>query len=155
MNKVLAFFKTHKIFTGILILFLLVWFCYSPPIKPTNPSNPLFVESWFRIRDYSGTALQRTLPKLFPMGTPKAYVDLMLVERGGASATDQTMFVHGKYAYIYQPISLWFTPDAWRIDVYYSPDNKVEALNFGHEFIVNERYKPQDAVKNNDGVKIK
>ena len=59
-----------------------------PPWKETDPTNPGFNAEKFEYEDYSygnlDKDLQPVLLKMFPQGTPKTYVDSILLERGGA-----------------------------------------------------------------------
>jgi hypothetical protein len=150
MSKTTQWFKKHKIITSVLVFTLLWYVWFHPPFKSTDPASPMFVESLFRLRDYDHVRsfdiekLKRDLPILFPVGTPKEYVDLMLVDRGGANVANQTEYTFGKYSYSYQPISFWFTPDAWFVTVYYDENNKVAAIAIGNDFIVGDNYKPVD-----------
>jgi hypothetical protein len=150
MIKAAEWFKKHKIITSLLAFIFLWYVWFHPPFKSTDPASPMFVESLFRLRDYDHVRsfdidkLKKDLSILFPVGTPKEYVDLMLIDRGGAYIVDQREYTHGKYRYKYQSISLWATPDAWIIDIYYDQNNKVEAIGFGTDFIVGKGYHPKD-----------
>lgn len=145
MNKIITWIKQHKKMTALIVILLLPVIIIYKPYKATNPSNPLFVESWFRLSDYGlfrQAALEDALKDLFPAGTPIEYVDKMLVEYGGAEKIDNTDFLPGYYRYRYKPWYLMTTPDDMWINVYCDKDNKVEAVllwgkpvsgNYDHE----------------------
>lgn len=141
-----AWIKQHKILSAFLVILLLSYFWYAPPFKVTDPSNPLFVESWFRLRDYgSAQGVQelrdKVLPKLFPEGTAKEYVDLMMVTRGGAHIIDQSMYDEGAYVYRFKPLYLFLTPDDFNIHFYFQ-DDKVRAIHFAGKMTVGDGYRP-------------
>ena len=133
MNKLFFWVKSHKAITVLAVAILLPLIIIYKPYKPTNPSNPLFVESWFRLNDYGlfrFDALKHALKVLFPVGTPKEYVDKMLVEYGGAERTDQARYDREKnwFVYWYKPFYLKLTPDQLMVDVYYDENDKVKIL---------------------------
>jgi hypothetical protein len=148
MNKITTFLKRYKktsIFFGILFVFYLG---YAMPFKATDPNSPLFIESLFRLRDYGRGAgvvelRDKVLPKLFPVGTSKEYVDLMLVDRGGADILDKTHFAVGMYTYTYKPLFLMLTPDAFNIKIFYNQTYKVNGIHFGGKMIVGKNFKAQ------------
>jgi hypothetical protein len=87
-NKIWNWVKAHKFITVLVIILLTPFVVIYKPYKVTDPSNPLFVEAWFRVTDYRPfheDDLKDALRDLFPVGTPKAYVDKMLVDRAGMS----------------------------------------------------------------------
>lgn len=56
------------------------------PFKVTDPLNPAFNPDRFSFRDYSGREeLMVVYRALFPIGTPKAEVDRVLMKAGGAT----------------------------------------------------------------------
>lgn len=135
LNKISQWADRHKFLSYFLIIvFVFVLFIFKP-LKPTNPSNPLFIESWFRIHDYDFNygGLKHALKKLFPVGTSKEYVDLMLVEHGKLETVDNTSSIPGFFGYYYRPFRLTYDP--WRIDVYYDEKMKLEAILLNRELI--------------------
>lgn len=148
MNKFITWIKQHKILSAFLIVLLLGYLWYSPPFKATDPLSPMFSESWFRMRDYAsekGTRELRdkVLPKLFPVGTPKEYVDKILVTYGGARLDDHTNVIEGMYIYRYTPLYLMLTPDSFMIRVYYDQNNKVKSIRFAGEVVNGHGYEPK------------
>jgi hypothetical protein len=150
MNKIATFLKRYKktsIFFGILFI---SYMAYAMPFKATDPSSPLFIESLFRLRDYGSDAgavelRDKVLPKLFPVGTSKEYVDLMLVDRGGAKEDNHTTIFQGAYFYRFSPFYLIPTPDSFIIRVYYDQNNKVAAVHFAGKYASGNGYKPKAA----------
>lgn len=151
LSKITQWADRHKFLSYFLIIiFVFVLFIFKP-LKPTNPSNPLFIESWFRVSDYNFNygGLKHALKILFPVGTPKDYVDLMLVERGNLETIDNTSTTPGFFGYYYRPFRLTYDP--WRIDVYYNEDMKLDGILLNREVIngdmaiIEKRH--QDAVK--------
>ncbi|THU41878.1 hypothetical protein FAM09_07195 [Niastella caeni] len=148
MNKVSSWVQQHKVLSTILALVFVSYLWYDMPFKATDPASPYFIESLFRMRDYGsasgvGQLRDNVLPKLFPVGTPKDYVDLMLVDRGGAHIIDITQYNIGGYIYSYKPVQLTFTPDDLNIRIYYDKNMKVEAVNFYGRTVVGKGYKPK------------
>lgn len=127
---------------------LIFYIGYAMPFKATDPNSPFFSEQLFRLRDYGkGEGVvelrDKVLPKLFPVGTSKEYVDLMLVNRGGAEGDNHTTEYEGYYIYRFLPLYLILTPDAYNIRVYYDKNNKVEAIHFARALVVGSDYKPK------------
>lgn len=146
MNKLLLWVNTHKVLSAILTLVLVSYLWYDMPFKATDPASPFFVESLFRLRDYPpGSKVEelrdKVLPELFPVGTAKKYVDLMLIERGGAHIIDQTQYSVGRYVYSYTHIRMALTPDAYNIRVIYDKDGKVQVVNFAGKTVVGKNHK--------------
>lgn len=82
-------------FFGFLILmpFLFSLTACSNPFKVTDPTDPRFDPDKFSFRDYNGR--HETIDafrKLFPPGTPKGFVDRVLVEAGGANPIQSKTF---------------------------------------------------------------
>lgn len=71
------------VLTCLIVLSFVSYFILYPPNKVIDPTQPGFSEENFRLRDYDDLSLAHALKVLFPKGTPKEYVDLMLVKRGG------------------------------------------------------------------------
>lgn len=126
----------------LIIVSLVSYFILYPPNKVIDPSQPSFSEEKFRLRDYNGASLAHALKVLFPKGTPKEYVDLMLVKRGGAGMANQESIERGRFLYGYKPLRAFLVPYSWRIIVYYNNDGKLESLRFGH-YILDKDYKPR------------
>ncbi len=151
MQKVKTWVRNNRkksLFLAIIFGFYL-W--YDMPLVSKDPTSPFFVESLFRMRHYNGNdgALvlrDKVLPKLFPVGTPKEYVDYILVEKGGGHIIPSQAFI-GMFTYRYMPLYLLLTPDQFDIRVYYNPQNKVEAIIFGWKRVVGSGYKPQPTRK--------
>lgn len=128
MNKIDAWITKHKFLSIVVGLLLVpVIFIYKP-YKATNPSNPLFVESWFDLNDYQFQQkdLSKALQKLLPVGTSKERVDLIIVKYGGADVIDNTTTTPGFFGYTFKPYGLSYDP--LRIDVYYDNHNKLDVL---------------------------
>ena len=73
------------------------------PLKVTNPSDPKFDIKKFSFSDYkTSDELRDVFSKIFAPDTPKAYVDQVLVEFGGAeiSTAYEALETFPKYIYI-------------------------------------------------------
>ena len=58
-----------------------------PLLKITDPTSPLFNPNRFRFNDYTGREDKvDAFRKMFSVGTPKEFVDQVLVEAGGAKS---------------------------------------------------------------------
>ena len=69
----------------IVSLCMLATTACSDPFKVTDPSDPKFNPDKFKFEDYPGIPLMTdALKKLFPVGTPKEFVEKILVDVGGA-----------------------------------------------------------------------
>jgi hypothetical protein len=137
MNKFPLWIKPSKAVIAFFIILSLPFIIIYRPYKATNPENPLFIESWFRLSDYDfrPEQLQHALKVLLPVGKSKDYVDLMLSKRGGAEIIDSTKYRKGFYAYGFKPTMLFLTPDSWYIDVYYDKNDKIAVILFNRELI--------------------
>lgn len=84
MVKKLA--KKQIIILAILIAVIGIVMSIANPFKVTDPSDPRFNPDKFRFSDYSydDDSLRDAFRKLFPIGTPKEYVDRVLVDAGNA-----------------------------------------------------------------------
>jgi hypothetical protein len=73
----------------VMSLMMLTTTACSNPFKVTDPSDPKFNPDKFRFEDYPGIPqMTEALKKLFPVGTPKEFVERVLVKAGGAEAKD-------------------------------------------------------------------
>src|SRR5579872_6782102 len=70
-----------------VLLVLILGFDLMTPFEPKAPPLAQVTPDTFRFENYGrqGTSLKRALEKLFPTGTPKQYVDSILVQRAGAA----------------------------------------------------------------------
>lgn len=116
--------------------------------KAADPTDKNIIASNFRWRHYTSNdgihELQNTVfPELFPVGTPKSYVDKILSEQGGADIIDQTNDAFGAYAYKYKPLNMMLTPDSLFAIVYYDKNAMVESIWFAGKNVVGPKnYKP-------------
>jgi|GEM_PF-4135758 len=146
MDKLISCIKQHKA-VAIIIVVALGYLWYAMPFKATDPSSPFFSESLFRMRDYASNEgiheLQtKVFPKLFPVGTPKSYVDKILSHYGGADIVDDTNDAFGAYTYVYKSLGMMLTPDSIFVTVYYDKNARVEAIWFGKMVVGPTNYKP-------------
>jgi hypothetical protein len=147
MNKLNQWIDKHRFLSIIIGLSLLPFIVIYKPYKATNPSNPLFVESWFDINDYQfqQAKLGNALKKLLPVGTSKKRVDQILVNYGGTNIMDNRSTAPGFFGYTFQPWGLSYDP--LRIDAYYNEQDKLDVLLLnrvvlnGDFEIVRKRYK--------------
>lgn len=129
----------------LLFLAAFIWYgvlAYPVPWKVIDPTDPRFDPLEFRFSDYSPSYLLEVQPCLFPAGTPKSYVDHILVEIGGASVKKDDLRKHPEY---YHPNMYKYTYSRFRdrlrhayfsmlsdklyIRVRYDSENKVEPYN--------------------------
>lgn len=159
-NKIIGFFKglfshirrcrgVYSFLSGALstlfFLWAFVWYgvlAYPVPWKVTEPTDPRFDPLAFRFSDYSPSYLPEVQPCLFPAGTPKSYVDHILVEIGGASVKKDAFLPSyershpNMYTYTYSRFRdrlrhAYFSmlSDKHSIEVRYDSANKVEPYN--------------------------
>jgi hypothetical protein len=58
---------------------------FGNPLKVTDPADPRFNPDKFCFCDYAaGSGMREAFKKLFPVGTPKEFVDRVLINAGGA-----------------------------------------------------------------------
>lgn len=77
-------------FSNLFFLFLGVFLLAAcNPFKVTDPSDPHFDPMKFSFRDnlFDREAKMDAFRKLFPIGTPKEFVDEVLIEAGGATSS--------------------------------------------------------------------
>lgn len=82
--------KLWLVLLAIVIAVGAYWFWYEAPFKVKDPSDPRFNPDKFAYRDYYDEGEMRISEAykiLFPRGTPKAFVDRVLVQAGGASVS--------------------------------------------------------------------
>lgn len=160
-NKISGFFKglfshirrcrgIYSFLSGALstLLFLaaFLWYgilAYPVPWKVIDPTDPRFDPLEFRFSDYdSPSYLSEVQPCLFPAGTPKSYVDHILVEIGGASVKKDELpqsheYYHpNMYTYTYSNLRdrlrhflFSLMSDDGYMEVRYDSENKVEPYN--------------------------
>lgn len=78
--------KIQIIIVTLLIVVAGTAMCVANPFKVTDPSKPGFNPDRFSFSDYTGN--EETIEffrKLFPVGTPKEFVDRVLMDAGDAS----------------------------------------------------------------------
>lgn len=96
--------------------------------KIRDPYHPWFNPDKFQFEDYtmSYCTRQDVLAKLFPVGTPKQFVDRVLVKAGGATSTASTQ-IKNKYNYFkdLSSGSLLFMSATWNVAVEYDETEKV------------------------------
>lgn len=101
--------------------------------KIKDPYHPWFEPDQFRFEDYTGSRcmMKEAMAKLFPPGTPKAFVDRVLVSAGGAHANPNSN-QKNKFNYIYdvKPGPLVFMSHTWNIGISFDQDNKVFDIRF-------------------------
>lgn len=80
--------KNNKIISLlVLVVFLGIggWVVMANPLKVTDPNDPRFDPMEFRFENYTDdSSLRVALKKVFPVGTDHAYVDEVLIQKGGA-----------------------------------------------------------------------
>lgn len=83
--------------TKLLMAFILCTACiailaflalFGNPLKVTDPADPCFNPERFSFWDYpmGGGDKREVFAALFPVGTPKSYVDHVLIDVGGANS---------------------------------------------------------------------
>ena len=121
----------------LLLGMTLMMFIASNPFKVTDPGDPKFDPVEFKLEDYNTIQyLRAALPKLFKKGDSQEYVELMLVERGGAS---KMIRKEGGVRYVYDHPSIVqsFPKDRWySIVVVYSENNEIFTLTLNNEPII-------------------
>ena len=110
----------------------------------TDPADPRYDPDKFRYFDYEPLWPGRegkhgdALRKLFPPGTPKEFVDRVLVEAGGAHAVANNNFEHPVWTY-YHP-KVWYRPKGSPSDAFYFDDclRVTQIHAFGEKFLFPE-----------------
>lgn len=136
-------------FIIVLAIFLFdiagIWLS-SHPWKIKDPDDPRFDPTEFRIQDYNAVqSFRKVLPKLFEKGDEQEYVEVMLVERGGARK-----LYHGNnlYTYGFKPknYNRYFLLPArfYNIGVLYDENNALVCLVLGGERIINNKCRSVD-----------
>lgn len=103
------------------------WFWYEAPLKVKDPTDPRFNPDKFAFRDYEQRDdLRYAFRELFPLGTPKSFVDRVLVEAGQAAPHKRTKNMPKPHPYS------WFT--------YIEPSNFLRSIkgNISHQFLYDE-----------------
>lgn len=79
--------RKTRIAGGLFLLLAVAAFVIVNPFKVTDPSDPRFDPDKFKFSNYSydDDSLRDAFQKLFPIGTPKDFVDRVLVDAGGAT----------------------------------------------------------------------
>ncbi len=115
-----------KLLNATLILLCTLSLGACNPFKVTDPDHPKFDPVAFQLQDYVPmTKFKNVIPKLFKIGDTQEYVELMLVERGGASK--KYLENAGFYVYSFRPK---YFPDfhykvSYNIGISYTEDNKL------------------------------
>jgi hypothetical protein len=81
------FSKIRWGFYALILTAMFTYNWYEAPFKVKDPAEPGFNPDKFRFRDYyqnDNISLYEAYRKLFPPGTPKEFVDRVLVDAGGA-----------------------------------------------------------------------
>ncbi len=146
MEKIKTCIKRHRVLAAVLVVVGIGYLWYTMPFKVTDPNDPRFVPELFRMRDYASYEGVRELqtkvfPKLFPIGTPKSYVDKMMIDRGGATINDQSDLDKGDFSYDFMPLNMY--GDSLMMKVFYNCNYKVIALWFAGKWIAGDGYKPE------------
>ncbi|MFN3701635.1 MAG: hypothetical protein ACK4VI_08975 [Alphaproteobacteria bacterium] len=103
--------------------------------KILNPYHQNFDPDQFRFEDYTVNICIRReiLAKLFPVGTPKNFVDRVLVKAGGANAEKVPEHVgHNMYSY-YKALEppLVFMSSVWNVAVQFDDNMNVTDMSIG------------------------
>ena len=131
--------------TTVLLAWVFVWyglFAYPVPWKATDPNDPRFDLSEFRLTDYpTSSELGEALRAIIPIGMPKSQVDQIL-SKAGARVTPYIpgkraknppnlyYYAHANYRSIFYDV-LYRTPlddNAWKAGIYYDEENYVERI---------------------------
>ncbi|MCB1558099.1 MAG: hypothetical protein KDJ50_04175 [Alphaproteobacteria bacterium] len=137
----------------IVSLCMLATTACSDPFKVTDPSDPKFNPDKFKFEDYPGIPLMTdALKKLFPVGTPKEFVEKILVDVGGARLEniltaeqiekknkswkgfspelECALIKPVRDYYIYGKVPDYILPTKrnWAVGVQYDEDNKLSLL---------------------------
>lgn len=85
--------------------------------KIRDPYHPWFNPDQFRFEDYiSHCMMKEVLAKLFPVGTPKVFVDRILVDSAGAHANPSTHHANKvNYLYDLRPGPLVLMTETWNL----------------------------------------
>ena len=95
--------KMKTLLKTFLAFFLMTLAGACNPMKVIDPSDPMFDVKKFNFSDYkTHNELRDVFSKIFAPDTPKAYVDQVLVEFGGAeiSTAYEALETFPKYIYI-------------------------------------------------------
>lgn len=89
MNKIITIFK---ILGALAIISFAAIVIAAATFKTSNPSSPFYDPDSFKFERYDGSRgeLHVAFQKLFPLGTPKEFVDRVLIQAGGASCDQDT-----------------------------------------------------------------
>jgi len=116
--------------------------------KVKDPADSRFDPMKFSYLDYRGTVhLQEIFPKIFPVGTDKAFVDKVLIDAGGAFARKRNVNPKYpdwiKYNYIYRGTTyyrklLMLGPVTENMGFYFDKENKVVQITKGPKFLIKD-----------------
>lgn len=106
-------FKTKNSFYILIILVCLAgaaaFFSMGTPFKITDPKNAAFQARQFKFSDYSTPdQIAEAFSVMFPAGTPKGYVDAVLMKNAGARLSSDSNYEDAlfKVAYYTEPARL-------------------------------------------------
>ena len=142
-------FQRYTGSTKIVLKALLIFLCSASigacnPMKVTDPADPGFDPDQFSFQDnfFDREAKIDVFRKLFPPGTPKEFVDRVLVKAGGAKVS-QTKALSGLWHYSEPPIP--GLPNGPVHNFIFNNNEKLENINFTNtEYLYPNRITTED-----------
>jgi len=135
-----------KLLKMIFVLALFVQAGCNAESKIIDPNHPNFDPLQFKFEDYAdpeeaGFSKHDVFKVIFPIGTPKSYIDKILID--GAGAEINTVSSNEKRT-IYYKNKVW-NLSSYRVYLYFDQDSKL--INIGAGYI--DLYYPDKVEKSN------